>query len=373
MVLVYRVLGVAAAVNNTLARHRVNFVPSNFIIGAVAACIFFFNATGWLEAVDNGAIARPVQLGELSPGAIGRATFIRTTGVLVPGAGFQYGEQDKEGNITKLKMEFVPIVDRDSARGLFVQLPASHRFGSEPRETEINGMVRPMQEFLSRELRQSNFEYGGVQMLPDYVLVADETPGDPASWQMGAALSGGVVLIFGLMLVKRNTIFVPGGAAADASGAGADLTTLGATGIFLLEKHKQRFMNVPAAIGTLDNGDLALLANVDASSAFMGVTYAQRAGIWVMPMAPGSIGSLQEGTLYYGTKAIPAVRFSYKEAGSNTSRIAVVTTSSATACRLLMDQLSSGGVPQPTAPAESPRAAAAPPNPAGPWHGLSPR
>jgi len=139
-----------------------------------------------------------------------------------------------------------------------------------------------------------------------------------------------------------------------------------------LDKHKQRFMNVPAAIGTLDNGDLALLANVDASSAFMGVTYAQRAGIWVLTMAAGSIGSLQEGTLYYGTKAMPAVRFSYKEAGSNASRTAVVTTSSAAACRLLMDQLSSGGAPQTPAPAESQRAAA-PPNPAGPWHGLSPR
>src|SRR5688572_955020 len=201
MVLVYRALGVAAAVNNTLSRYRVNFVPSNVIIGFVAVCVFVFNAGGWLEAVDNGNAARPVNLGRLSPGAIGRANFIRTSGMLVPGAGYQYGEQDDDGNITKLKMEFVPIVDRESARGLFVQLPESYGFGTEPRDIEISGMVRPMQEFLARELRQSNFEYGGVQMLPDYILVADETPGDAASWQLGAALSGGLALVFGLLLV----------------------------------------------------------------------------------------------------------------------------------------------------------------------------
>jgi hypothetical protein len=253
-----------------------------------------------------------------------------------------------------------------------VQVPASHRFGSEPREIEISGMVRPMQEFLARELRPSNFDYGGVQMLPGYILVADETPGDAASWQFGTALSGGVALIFGLMLVKRNTIFVPGGAAEDSGDGGADLTTLGATGTFLFDKHKQRFMNVPAVIGTLDNGDVALFANVDASSAFMGVTYAQRAGIWTLPIASGSIQNLQDGVLYYGTKVMPAVRFSYKEPGTNTSRTAVVTATSATACRLLTSALSSGSTSQ-AAPAPEKSQPPAKPNPAGPWHGLSPR
>ena len=373
MVVVYRVLGVAAAVNNTLSRYRVNFVPSNFIIGIVAVCIFFFNAGGWLEAVDNGAVARLVQLGELSPASVGRANFIRTRGTIAPGAGFQYGEQDDNGNITKLKMEFVPMFDRESARGLFVQLPASHRFGSEPRQVEISGMVRPMQKFLADELGKTNFDYGGVQILPGYVLVADETPGDAASWQLGAVLSGGVVLVFGLMLVKRNTIFVPGTAATDAADAGADLTQLGATGTFLLDKHKQRFMNMPAAISRLDNGDVALFANIDASSNFMGVTYSQRSGLWVLPIASGSIENLQEGVLYYGTKTMPAVRFSYKETGSNTSRTAVVTTSCAAASRLLMGELTSPGTPQATAPADQPPRPAANPGPAGPWHGLSPR
>jgi hypothetical protein len=245
--------------------------------------------------------------------------------------------------------------------------------GTEPRQVEISGMVRPMQKFLADELGKTNFDYGGVQILPGYVLVADETPGDAASWQLGAVLSGGVVLVFGLMLVKRNTIFVPGTPATDAADAAADLTQLGATGTFLLDKHKQRFMNMPAAISRLDNGDVALFANIDASSNFMGVTYSQRSGLWVLPIASGSIENLQEGVLYYGTKTMPAVRFSYKETGSNTSRTAVVTTSSAAASRLLMGELTSPGTPQATAPADQPPRPAANPGPAGPWHGLSPR
>jgi hypothetical protein len=234
-------------------------------------------------------------------------------------------------------------------------------------------MVRPMQKFLADELGKSNFDYGGVQVLPGYVLVADETPGDPGSWQLGAALSGGVVLVFGLMLIKRNTIFVPGSPATESADGGADLTQIGVTGTFLLDKHHQRFMNMPAVMNTLDNGDLALFANIDASSNFMGVTYSQRSGIWVLPIASGSVENVQDGVLYYGTKAMPAVRFSYKETGSNKSRTAVVTTTSVAASRLLMGQLTSPAPASAAAPADQQSRPPANPGPAGPWHGLSPR
>jgi hypothetical protein len=372
MVLVYRALGIAAAVNSALSRYRVNFVPGNFILGGVAVCVFVFNAGGWLEAVENGTEARTIPLGQLTPERIGRVHFVKTSGTLVPEAGFQYGEQDESGNIKKVKMEFVPIVDRESGRGMFVQLPASHRFGQEPQDLEISGMVRPMQEVLARELRGTNFEYGGVQMLPDYILVADETPGEASSWQLGAALSGGVVLVFGLLLLKRNTIFVAGAAEADASEGGVDLTTVGVTGTFLLETHKQRFLNVPAAINTLDNGDAAFFSNIDASSNFMGVRYSERAGIWMLPIAAGSIQNVQQGVLYYGTKAMPAVRFDYRETGSNASRNAVVTTASATASRLLLDELSSSRDPAPqpvAAPIDQPRPASAP---SASWPAMAP-
>ena len=372
MVLVYRALGVAAAVNSALSRYRVNFVPSNFIIGAVAVCVFVFNAGGWLEAVENGTQARSIPLGRLSPQQIGRANFIKTTGMLVPEAGFQYGEQDADGKITNVKMEFVPIVDRESGRGMFVQLPASHRFGEEPQDIELSGMVRPMQEFLARELRETNFEYGGVQILPDYILVADETPGEASSWQLGAALSGGVVLVFALLLMKRNTIFVAGATAPESSDDGVDLTTVGVTGTFLLDKHKQRFMNVPAAVGKLDNGDVALFSNIDASSNFMGVKYSDRAGVWMLPVASGSIQNMQQGVLYYGTKAMPAIRFAYRETGSNTARNVVITTASVTASRLLMDELSAGkeSSAQPSRPqADEPRVTSAPDTS---WTGMTP-
>jgi hypothetical protein len=132
-------------------------------------------------------------------------------------------------------------------------------------------------------------------------------------------------------------------------------------------------MNMPAVMSRLDNGDIALFANIDASSNFMGVTYSQRSGIWMLPIASGSIENLQDGVLYYGTKSMPAVRFSYKETGSNKSRTAVVTTTSAVASRLLMGQLTSPGTAPTAAAADQPPRPPADPGPAGPWHGLSPR
>ena len=346
MDLIYRALGVAAAANNALGRYRLNFIPSNLLIAVVAGFVCVFNIGGWLEAVNNGIEPQEVRLQELTAPPAGGATFVRTAGILVPDAGFQYGEKDDGGDMKRVKMEFVPIIDRDSGRGLFVQLPASHRFGAEPQTVQLTGMLRPMQEFLARELRGSGFEYGGVQMMAGSMLVADETPGDSGSWLTGAAASGAVVGLYLLLTLKRNTIFVRGTAGADgAVDAAGDPRQLRATGTFLLDKHAQRFIEMPAALGTLDNGDLAVLANVDASSNFMGVKYQDRAGIWMLPVESGSLHNVEEGTLYYGTRRSPALRFAYRETMSHAARTAILSVPSLMACRQLLGELSSTGSP----------------------------
>ena len=341
MELVYRALGLAASVNNALSRHSVNFVPGNLIIAAGAAAMLVFSVGGYLEATRNGRDPQPVALKDLSanPGA---RSFVRTSGILFPEAGFQYGEQDGNGNLKRVTMEFVPLVDRETARAVLVQLPPQHRFGAASRPVELTGMLRPMREFITRELRGTNFDYNGVHVLPGSVLVADDTPGDAALWQLGVVISGAIVGLFVVLTGKRNTIFVRGVDPAIAPVAVAvEPGEMHATGTFALEKHKRRFIDVPAVLSPLDNGDLAALANIDASSNFMGIKYADRAGIWMMHIAAGSISRIEEGTLYYGRRPMPAVRFRYREGISDRSRTAILSAPSMEARGRLLVELSS--------------------------------
>ena len=323
MELVFRALGLAASANQALSRHRVNFVPSNWIIAGVAVAILVFNVQGYMEAARNGRDPQAVALNVLSGSAEG--SFVKTKGTLHPTAGFQYGETDSNGSIKRVTMELVPLVDEATGQAVIVQLPAQHRFGSAPREIEISGMLRPMQAFLTNELRQTNFDLNGVRVLPGRVLVGDDTPGEAGAWQLGMALSGAVVGLFLLLTFKRNVIFVPGASASAPVSASAETAgEVYATGTFTLDKHSARFISVPSAVSRLDNGDFAALANVDASSTFMGMKYRDRTGVWMMHMAAGSIEKIQEGVLYFGRRATPAVKFQYRDGISSRTRTAIL-------------------------------------------------
>ncbi len=325
MGLLYKVLGVAAAVNQYLWRHRINFVPLNLVLAGVASALLVFYATSWEEAVRNGATPRAIQLSAL--GSTPAGSFVRASGLLAPEAGFTYGEADDKGKPKTTDMEFIPLVDREAGTGVFVQVDRPGRFGKVMRDTEVTGMLRPMQEFLGRELRPKQFKHAGIRMFPSYVLVADEKPGDPMSAMLGVAVTGFVLLVFLMLTVKGNVIFRPAALLSEVVVPSVGENRLFATGTFLLDKHRKRFISVPTVLGTLDTGELAAFANVDASSNFMGVTYAKRAGIWVMPMPRGSMQGIEEGTLYFGRAALPSVRFQYTESASQKTRTAILSTS----------------------------------------------
>jgi hypothetical protein len=335
MELVFRALGLAASANNALTRYRVNFIPISWILTGVAAAVCVTSVNGYLESVRNGREPQPVVVKDL--GASADATFVRTSGTIYPNAGFKYGEEDANGNLKSVQMELVPLVDPATRQAVFVQLPPQHRFGTEESDVQVTGMLRPMQIFLARELRLSNYRYKGVQVVQGFVLVADETPGNAGAWQLGALLSGGVVALFLYLTLKRNTIFVRGAhASSEAAGQPGEMY---ATGTFTLDKHTRRFIDVPAALGQLESGEIAVVANVDASSSFMGVKYEDRSGLWMLPIAAGSIGAIQEGALYYGRTSRPALRFTYRDALSNRSRTAILTVPASHARATLIAEL----------------------------------
>jgi hypothetical protein len=324
MDLLFRALGMAAAVNQFLWRRRINFVPVNLVFVGTAAAICLSSVDDWHQAVRNRREPLVVPVSQLV-NQPSHATFVTVSGTLLPGGGFWYGERDDRGMLVKPTMEFVPLIDANSGRGVLVQLNVPHRFGAR-RSAEITGMLREMRPFVSRELEPTGYRHNGIEFLRGFVLVDGDDPGDLATAQITVGITATILLLFVLVTLRRNVFFLRG-VTPDPTwhqvGAGGSLR---ATGWFLLGKHRKHFIDMPAVLGTLDTGELAVFANVDASSDYLGVTYANRAGVWVLPIASGSLQGIDEGTLYFGRRAVPSVRFRYRDAVTHHQRTAILST-----------------------------------------------
>lgn len=324
MDLVYRALGMIAAADLYLWRRRINFIPLNLVLVGTAAAIGIMAVDDWQQAVRNGRAPLAVPVSQLTNRPAG-ATFLRVGGTLVPASGFWYGERDEQGRITKPSMEFVPLVDVESGRGVLVQLNVPHRFNG-PQPAEITGMLREMRPFVSRELEPTNYRHNDIEFLREFVLVDGDDPGDLATAQITVAITGTIVLLFVSVNLQRHVFFsrvLAPDPAWHTPGAGGSVR---ATGTFHLGKHRKHCFNVPALPGTLDTGELAIFANIDATSEFLGQRYRERVGIWVLPIAAGSLQRVEPGTLYFGRQALPSVRFRYRDPISGRGRTAILST-----------------------------------------------
>jgi hypothetical protein len=331
MDLLYRALGVLASVNELLWRRRVNFIPLSLVLGGTAVALLMYYATSWEEAIRDGSTPQVVDIGAIP---IRDGAFVRTSGLIAPEAGYAYGEQESDARLKNVKMEFLPLVDAGARKGVFVQVDVPGRFGGKAHQVEVTGMLRPMREFLARELRPVNYYNSGIPMLRDYVLVADDQPVNLGTSRIWVIVTVGYLLTFSALTLKRNVIFRPSGVLDGVSTPSSGPITTLATGTFHLDKHRKHFITVPTALGTLETGDTAAFANVDASSNFLGVTYAKRAGIWVLPIAQGSVVAIEHGTLYFGRRTLPSVRFEYREPGTDKTRTAILSLSSGSSLAL---------------------------------------
>jgi hypothetical protein len=66
----------------------------------------------------------------------------------------------------------------------------------------------------------------------------------------------------------------------------------------------------------------------------------------MLPIAQGSVLAIEHGTLYFGRRALPSVRFEYREPGTDNTRTAILSVSSGSS-RVLVSLLSTASVISP--------------------------
>jgi hypothetical protein len=311
----YCVLGVVAKVNAGLWRYRINFLPLNvLLVGAM--CIWGFGAlTSAIEGSHNDATPLAVSIQQIHDEANPSRNYVAVTGLDVPKALYEFGDKDANGELSSVDRSWSPLVDTASQRILLVQR-SGRTPGGRTHEATITGMLRALPEDVRKGLAAHHDTVQGLAVETRYTLVAGEEPANSISSALTAAIILGLVALFVIASIKRNTIFRRADFGSPVSKVkSVDPLKVGATGTFALEqegkKIEKRFVAMAAVLAHLDNGNPALFSNIDASNKFMGVTTSKRAGVWTIAIDTGSVQGLRLGYLYWGASRRPALRFSY--------------------------------------------------------------
>lgn len=324
----YRVLGIAARLNERGSRFRVNFVPSNLVVLFLLGAGVLGTGRAALEGWKNGSAPRHARISDVLAHQNLEHNYVTVAGHLVPKARIT-ATRGKSGEVTRT---WVPLLDANGRKGLLVQV-SNGLPEDKPSVVEITGMLRPMDSDLRRELQASVNGSDTPRLDLDYVLEQGDRPGDPllfgvAALVLGAVFLAGIVTWAMRYVVFRRTPEVELDSPHPSEAANPDLRV---TGAFSLDgqPHRQRFLDVPAATGLLETGERVFVTNVDASSRLYGMTTQERKGYWLLGIRDGSLQRPEPGLLYLGMRVRPALRVRYEDLETGASSQAVLSFASA--------------------------------------------
>lgn len=308
MGIVYRVLGLAAALGNRTSRFSINFLKLNWILMVLLGVGIAATGKELGYAVNNRAEPRDLTVAEAMSHADVASNFVRLRGNLISECAFQ-STKVRNGAATVEASYFV-MFDDDKKGAVLVQTEST----AIPRPTDgkLTGMLMPIDSKLRHKLAETNGRIGPVAIDVDYVLELGRRPGNASTYAI--ALTVLAIAMLAMLATWKNRYIVFRGDGADATRSRAkpqEQQTGGevpmtASGVFSLERTNKRFTCMPSVLLEAEGVPVAC-ANVDASSNFMGIKTSNLHGIWTIPLG-GAGRAIESGTQYYGFGCRPALR-----------------------------------------------------------------
>jgi hypothetical protein len=193
----------------------------------------------------------------------------------------------------------------------------------------IRGMLRALPIELKDHVKAQGIQVEGVRMDTGVMLVAGERPARLWLWLILAALGA---ILLGLMLlavVLRYVVFraereTPA-LADDVPPVEPSAVDLRVSGKFRLnDKVRQRFLDASSVVAEMESGDKGLLANINASRTMYGHVTENRAGMWGILIAAGTLAPPEYGTFYSSEKPRPAMRIRFTDAAREKRATAIL-------------------------------------------------
>ncbi len=323
MDLLFRILGVAARVTESLSRRSINFIPLHLALmaGCAVACVAAGSVA--LDGLRNAGPPRELTVARIVAENPPTGSYVRVTGELTPTHGLKLITTKKKSQEKRVSSVFVPLSDPGAPKqALLVQMKTKELETVRGGRVIVTGTLKSVPGTLEKKLTADNNRVGPFEVVATRVLAEGDTPEDPVVMGSLAGAAGLVALLMLFSMLRRYTIFRVTPAENWNQAPGAPGTEAFATGRFTLEEKNARkyFVRMPAVFGDTEDGNWAILANIDASSHFMGFRTRDRSGIWSISMSPREVRTLERGILYYGMDSLPSLRIRFEgESGSGSA------------------------------------------------------
>jgi hypothetical protein len=318
--MMFRLLGLLAALNLRLNRIRILFVPLNL---AVAGFLVLGVTSGVSRVVKGPGETGPrdVSVADLAAGRVATGSFVRVSGFLQRGLTLEIGKKGFDGTLHTVRDRLVLLhdasapavwVDPGSARpsvsgrvtyeGLVQGLPWAAREATLKEGATIDGRTPSLQVLLRHGTRPRSFD-GSVTEL---------------------ALCAPLLALLGCVWFKRSQIFRAreGAAVVVLDPTANEAIDLRVSGRFRLDARTSRhFVEMPAEIQWLQGGGIAAVAYADAGTYVMGFEAVSRSGAWAAIVPAGAELAIVAGEMAFGLRVRPAARIAVRVGGRVTDRL----------------------------------------------------
>jgi len=315
MLLLYRLLGIAASIGSGMSRVRLNFVSLSLfpVIGLFFPIFTLFEAIGDYR---EGKTPNPVSLGQVAKEGYSGHKYVSVMGQYDPEVAFESSVKHRFS--TTPGKNYIALTDPESHGAVMVAMNPGVMAGVLPGRVTLSGILEP---FESKMIMQLPPLSEGEPISHLYFLNLGAAPHDPADTALmgvtfGIPLAFYAVAFFRLYIIFRKT---PAAAPVPPPASVVDFDTLPlvrATGRFWPHTGDSgRFLNVPAVLGRLGGGEICLYSNIDASSSQriygIQVSKEELAGYWVIPINPDSLSEIEMGELFPGWSPRRAIRIRF--------------------------------------------------------------
>ncbi|MBZ0153075.1 MAG: hypothetical protein K8J09_16250 [Planctomycetes bacterium] len=340
MDLLYRVMGLAAAIGDRTSRFSINFIKLNWVLMIAVGVGLFTTSNELRYALTNDRLPRSIGVKDAVTHLDVDKNFVTVHGDLIREAVFTHTTTRRGSSRTDAS--YYALLDDQHERALLVRTSGTTRPGTATGTVDLTGMLMPIEGSLQKELARTGGDIGGVAFDTAYVLEWGRRPGDPMLWSIAAAVLAVVFLAMLTTWRRRYVVFGkvdrPLSDIAPTEVPADEVVPVRGSGVFRLGQHTRRFTNMGAVLVDAE-GTPVLCANVDASSRFMGVKTTDRRGIWTIELPSAGLRSLDVGHQYYGFRRRPALRVHH--ADGNREATTVMSCDDLAALRTLADRLTS--------------------------------
>jgi hypothetical protein len=325
--MMFRFLGMVAALDEALRRRTVNLIPLNYglfflLLGLTVASIQD------IRTRPSSPDPQPVSIASLARGAVAAGAYVTVEGTIDPGYWIEVSKKQvsagRRVHVARWTEQMLPLVDDAAKVGIMIAPSSEQRFSGRVR---VTGVVRGLSGGARDVLRRESATLP-ASLNPELMLASGQKPSSGVLAVVLLTVCPPLAVALLYVRVKRDLIFrtrreEPRRVDLESHGEPIDLRV---TGRLRLDGGRpRRFVEVPVQ-GTVNaQAELELGASLDASLYVFGLCVRERIGFWSLVIPPDSVGTIERGELAFGLGIRPAAKMRI-----NGSRPQVVTLSFAT-------------------------------------------